>query len=88
MIDDPKIVKHPARYRYRQSVRAKEMWAQAEPSEEMVWEVCVYTNGLKPCHHCPRWEDDRHHGRVQRGCYSIAAEACRVVFAMQKREKK
>jgi len=55
----------------------------------MVWELCPYTRyePLKRCEQCPQWEDDPQHGKVQRGCYMLAAEACRVVTAMERRQR-
>lgn len=86
MVD--KIVPLPVRKIYPDEVRGKEVWEQDEPPAEMVWAVCPYLRMHKEesrCHHCPKWEKDKDYGKVQRGCYSFAAEACRVVFAMQRR---
>ncbi len=80
------IVKAPMTYRHQSRVMAGEIWAQDEPPSEMVWEVCPYLRGHlddSRCAHCPRWERDEQYGQVQRGCYGIAAEACRIVFAMR-----
>lgn len=80
----------PVRYTRPRTVKGHDVWATSEPPKEMVWEVCPYLrlDRLPPengCQHCPEWEM---HGedKVQRGCYSFAAETCRVVFAMQARE--
>lgn len=76
----PDIIAHP------RTVRGSEVWAQDEPPSEMVWAICPYIrNNLKNCTHCPRYLEDEDHGQVQSGCYGFAAEACRVVFAMQRR---
>jgi hypothetical protein len=85
------VVKAPIRYHNKQVIKGREIWDQEEPPSEMVWDVCVYTRSGDSksddmrCHRCPRWEDDDDYGKVQRMCYGIAAEACRVVFAWQKR---
>lgn len=81
------VTKFPIEKTYPRTVRGKEVWAQQEPPEEMVWAVCPYTDGqLKKCRHCPKWiEEDG--AAVSRGCYVFAAEVCRVVFAMQGRAK-
>lgn len=83
------IVKFPVEKVHERTVRGYEVWEQPEPSPEMVWAVCPYTRGNAGdyrCTHCPSWEVDPDYGQVRRGCYAIAAEVCRVVFAMQKRE--
>ena len=33
----------------------------------------------KPCLGCPAWEMDAHYGKVQRGCYGLAAELVHIV---------
>lgn len=30
------------------------------------------------CKGCPAWERDEHYGKVQRGCYGLAQEACNI----------
>jgi hypothetical protein len=83
-----KVVKWPIDRKYPRTVIAKEMYAQKEPPEEMVWALCPYTRGvMHSCHHCPEWEDDPEHGEYSRGCYVLAKEAVRTVFAMQNRQK-
>lgn len=85
-----KVVPIPVRKIYPDEVRGKEVWDQVIPPDEMVWAVCPYLRMHQEesrCHHCPEFEEDEHYGPVQRGCYSFAAEACRVVFAMQRRAK-
>lgn len=71
-----------------------EIWAQPEPPEEMVWAVCSHVEGrdLQECDHCPMWEETPRPGshkddKVQRGCYGMAAEVCRIVFAVQAKLK-
>lgn len=85
------VVKAPTDFRHPRSVKPAEMYAQAEPPSEMVWELCPYTSNVKDddrrCRHCPQWEEDEHHGKMQRMCYGLASEACRIVFAMQRREQ-
>ena len=77
------VVKAPMRRVYPPRIRGKQIWAQDEPPPEMVWEVCPYARRLEPCQHCPEQETDES-GRVfQRGCYGLAAEVCRIVFACQ-----
>lgn len=82
------VVRLPVEKVYPATVRGKEVWAQDEPPTEMVWAICPYTRnatGDGRCLHCPRTFIDNVHGECQRGCYTLAAEACRVVLAMQKR---
>lgn len=71
------------------TVKGREIWDQREPPSDMVWEMCPYTRSTTDadprCYHCPKTETDKNHGEVQRGCYGMAAEACRIVFAMQTR---
>lgn len=81
------VVEFPKEKVYPKLLGGREIWDQAEPPSEMVWEVCPYTRSHDAgCKHCPRFEDDKDYGPMQRGCYGMAAEVCRVVFAMQKRE--
>jgi hypothetical protein len=80
------MAKKAAKKVHPPTVRGKEVWAQKEPPKEMVWAVCPYTRSAGDgCLHCPTWQKDKTYGPVQRGCYGMAAEACRVVFAMQAR---
>ncbi len=80
------VEKIPVRFRRPRTLTGKEMWDAPEPPPEMVWEVCPYIRAkLEGCEQCPTWEDDPDYGKVQRGCYGMAAEACRVVMAMQKK---
>ena len=79
----------PVRYRRPRSLTGKEIWDAPAPPAEMVWEVCPYLRLHEDdprCRQCPQWEDDPGYGKVQRGCYGLAEEACRVVFAMRKAE--
>lgn len=81
-----KIVNFPVEKTYPKAVDGKEVWDQQEPPPEMVWAMCPYTDGrLSDCRHCPKWLTDEDGDTVSRGCYVFAAEACRVVFAMQAR---
>lgn len=82
----------PITKRYPRLIRGKEIFAQPKPPKEMVWELCPYLlhrNNLEnpECAHCPTWEEDPQHGPVQRGCYGLAEEACRLVFAARERFK-
>lgn len=83
------ITDFPKQKIYPRLLDGREIWDQQEPPSEMVWEICPYTRSSTKdddrCHHCPQWEDDPDYGKVQRGCYGMAAEACRIVFAMQAR---
>lgn len=75
---------------FSHTVTAQEMYAQPEPSDEMIWEVCPYTRHgqqMKRCLHCPKTYDDPDHGPMTDGCRVFAAEACRVMLAVQAREK-
>lgn len=74
------------RYRRPRQIKGKEIWESPEPSDLMVWEVCPYLRNNEGCSECPSWEHDEHHGKVRRGCYMLAAEACRVVMAVQRLE--
>lgn len=83
------VVNFPKRPFRQELVKPDEMYAQREPSDAMVWEVCPYLRQHAKdmrCHGCPREEVDPDHGPVTRGCYLMAREACRVLFAMQARE--
>jgi hypothetical protein len=82
------ITKFPVEKVYPPTVGGREVWDQKDPPDEMVWAVCPYTRHAPDdtrCHHCPRLETDPDYGEVQRGCYGMAAEACRIVFAIQSR---
>ncbi len=75
----------PVRYRRPRTLTGKEIWAVPEPSPEMVWEICPYLRTAaehEGCQQCPQFEQNETYGRVQRGCYGMAEEACRVVLAM------
>jgi hypothetical protein len=64
----------------------REIWDAEEPPPEMVWAMCPYLRRGDDCAECPTEEYDGHSEQmVQRGCYTLAAEACRVVAAMQSR---
>jgi hypothetical protein len=83
------VAKFPRRFHHRAIVKAAEMYAQPEPPDEMVWAVCPHLRTAaedKRCSHCPKWEDDPDYGKLQRGCYALAKEACMIVFAMQARK--
>jgi hypothetical protein len=79
------VTKLDVQFRRAPQVSPREIWDQAEPPPEMVWEVCPYLRGHldeSRCQQCPPWEDDPAHGKVSRGCYGLAGEVCRIVFAM------
>lgn len=68
-------------------VRAVEMYAQREPPDEMVWELCPYLRrDADACEGCAETFIDPDYGECSPGCYVFAKEACRVIFAMQARE--
>lgn len=84
------VVKFPGERVFPNTVGGHEVWKQDDPQQEMVWAVCPYTRmhlDETRCHHCPPWEQDEDYGEMRRGCYGIAAEVCRIVFAMQARAK-
>jgi len=79
------VEKIPIRYRRPRTLTVEETCDIADPPPEMVWELCPYIRAiLDGCQQCPRWEDHEDHGRVQKLCYGLAEEACRVVLAMQR----
>jgi len=83
------VISIPTEYKRPVRVKGEEIHAQIDPPQEMVWEVCPYTRSdgsSKGCRQCPEWEDSKR-GKCQRMCYSMAKEACKVVFAMQEQEK-
>jgi hypothetical protein len=83
------ITKFPTRYRRPRQVRGREIYQQAEPEPEMVWEVCPYLRMHMEedrCAQCPPWHQDPDYGTMQHGCYGLAAEVCRIVFAIQARK--
>lgn len=82
------VEKIPVDYTRPKILTGKEIWAVPEPPSEMVWEICPYLrmdSKHEGCRQCPQFEDHEHYGQCQRGCYGLAEEACRVVFAMQKK---
>lgn len=84
--NDTNVIPLPVEKVFPRQVRGVEVYQQSEPPEEMVWEVCPYVRGvLQRCRHCPPSIHDPVYGEVVFGCYGFAAEACRIVFAMQKR---
>jgi hypothetical protein len=83
----------PGRFYRKRTVRAAEMYDRPQPSAEMVWEICPYlrAHADEPrCQQCSRsCVEDIGDGPEEwiRGCYLFAEEACRVVFAVQERER-
>ncbi len=76
----------PVKYRRPRLVEGRDMYCMPEPSEEMVWEVCPYLRSNHDdsrCEQCSRWEEDQDYGEVQRMCFGLAEDACRVVMVMQ-----
>jgi hypothetical protein len=84
------VEKFPGRFNRHRQISGKEMWSSHKPSDFMVWEVCPYIRStLERCNECPEWEYDEEVGsKVQRSCYGLAAEACRIVMAVQTKENK
>lgn len=87
------LTKLPVEFKHRSC--KPDIWSVPDPPPEMVWEVCRYTrqgDNRGRCKHCPAVIDDpddhivSSYGPYVEGCYQMAQEACRVVFAMQKRE--
>jgi len=69
------ITKFPATFRHRSTLDYQERMSQPEPSEAMIWELCLYVRAHQSesqCRHCPEWEDDPSHGKVQRMCRGLA----------------
>lgn len=85
------VLKFPRpKKRHKQVVSVKEMHCQGNAMpDQMVWDMCRYTrrNDDPDCNECPRWEQDKHYGKVQRGCYGMAQEACRYALAWAERMK-
>ena len=69
-------------------ITAREIWAQPEPTDLMVWSVCVYVRWPKEdrCKGCLAW-DDREGEKLKSGCRAWAEEACRVVLAAKARSE-
>jgi len=62
----------------RQEVERVKQFQRLRPvaSDEHVWAVCDYLrsgDGL-PCKKCPRYTDDKKHGKTQQMCFGIAQE--------------
>lgn len=80
------VEKIPIRYKRPRILTGREIWDVPDPPPEMVWEICPYLRLHKEhtrCQQCPTWEEDKEYGKIQRGCYAMASEACRVVLAMK-----
>lgn len=89
MSDD--VIKFPVERVYPNVIGGNEIWAQADPPDMMVWAVCPWVRSREEdsrCLRCPSWESDPIYGAMRRGCYGMAAEVCRIVFAMQARAAK
>ena len=69
--------------RHKQIVSVREMYCQGNAiPDQMVWDMCRYTkHNDEPCRECPRWEINKDYGKVQRGCFGLALEACRYAMA-------
>lgn len=82
------VVKFPKpKIRHKQVVSVREMYCQGNAvPDQMVWDMCCYTRrNNEDCNECPRWEKDKHYGKVQRGCFLMAMEACRYAMAWVER---
>lgn len=67
-------------------VDGAEIYTQPKPPDEMVWAICPWVQRhYGQCEKCPEYQPINGE-MVQRGCYAMAEEACRVVFAMQARK--
>jgi len=79
------IEEFPKRFRHPPVVTTREMYAEPEPSDAMVWALCPYLGhkgvNLDFCDHCPAWSVMEHYGPVKRGCRLSAEEACKMVTA-------
>lgn len=83
------VVPLNARFHRARALSGEEVWRAPRPPSEMVWELCPYlrmSEDESRCRQCPEWETDPHYGKVQRGCYALSQEACRVVLAMRNAE--
>lgn len=83
-----KIVQFPGEKVYPNLVKGEEIHRQPEPTEEMVWAVCPWLRAHQDdsrCRHCPAWFEEPNYGTMRYGCYGMAAETCKVIFAMQAR---
>ncbi len=82
-----KVVRFPLqKKRHDQVVGVKEMYCQGDAPDAMVWDMCRNTKrDQEYCNECPRWEEDKDYGKVQRGCFGMAQEACRYGLAWAER---
>lgn len=88
------VIKFPGEIRRQTVLTGREIWDAGEPTDFMVWEICPYLRTHDPCHGCARevecdyaLNEDGAPAMVKYGCRALAEEACRVVFAAQKREE-
>lgn len=82
----PKLPKR----KHKQVVSVREMYAQGNSyPDQMVWDMCRYTRrnqeDYPDCMECSRWENDKHYGKMKRGCFGMAQEACRYAMAWVER---
>lgn len=51
-----------------------------EADDELIWRICPYVrgNGDDKCDRCPRWEQHKRFGQVQRGCRALAEEVVNI----------
>lgn len=85
------VIKLDVRYRRPRTVRGREIYTQPKPSSEMVWEICPYLRmhcKEDRCSQCPEEFEDETYGTMIHGCYGLAEEVCRIIFAMQARNNK
>lgn len=87
------VIKFPTKDKPKhrsQIVRARELYCQGDMPEQMVWDMCAYTKQYPTdtaCKECTRFEEDPDVGKVQRGCFTMAQEACRLAMAWAERIK-
>lgn len=85
------VTRLPVKRRLRMSATPQEIWSQPAPPDDMVWSMCAHRRS-EPCQGCPAFEEDDGSGGLPcagftRGCYGLAQEACRLVFALQAKVK-
>lgn len=88
--DNDNIVPFPGEFRRKRVITGREIWDSPDPSDLMVWEICGYLRGSPKhfnCNECARWDHDEKYGKTKQGCRMLAEEACRLVMAVQRKEK-
>jgi len=69
-------------------VEPKEVYAQPEPSDQLVWAICDHTFHAKRerCERCAATFEDPHYGEMVSGCRAQGEEIARVAMAVLRRE--